>query len=151
MKEQIDEPVFLLDGYCVKNISFSQSSIEPRIIETFGIKADNVVRKKGAVSFDISVKLSGSSFSGSYTFSCFFRINDEKWADDIPGGNSCLVSILFSSVFSFIRQIIFSSTGDSFFPLMLPIIDMRAIDITKGASFSRTVPNEKQMPQRKKG
>lgn len=71
----------------------------------------------------------------SFLFESAFRINDKEWFNELD--DKPLQSILFSVVFPFIREKIFTITSDINQGLFIPTLDLKSIDVSKGIKLNR--------------
>ncbi|VEU79994.1 hypothetical protein [Haploplasma axanthum] len=70
----------------------------------------------------------------SFVFKGEFKINDESWREKI--NNEQALHLFFSVSFPFVRSMINSITDDSRGSIMIPIIDLRGINLEKGIIYT---------------
>ena len=83
----------------------------------------------------INIKLEFENCNvSSFTFSAGYKIFDEQWLENL--NENSIKSLFFSVVFPFIREKINSFCDDSRGGLIIPIIDLRGIDLSNEVIFT---------------
>ncbi len=128
-------PVYDFLGYRLLKVSLFRNGSEDA--EFFKVQVTNPRFLDLFFSFQINIIIKyPNNEESALLFDAGFKINDMKWKEGI-GGDDQLSSILFSVVFPFIREKIFSLTNDNRRPLHIPIIDLRFADLSKGIEFTK--------------
>jgi len=130
-------PPFTFLGYNLAKGTFSRTGSSPLNIIKIMVKAIKPVAGSNVLTFLISADL--TFLNGdvwSLTYSSSFKIIDKEWTEKAEEEN-VLLSVLFSSVFPFIRSSISSMSDDSYGRVDLPIIDLRNNDLSKGIVLKR--------------
>ena len=73
-----------------------------------------------------------------FVFSAGFKINDLEWLEIMA--EQTVVNELFTVVFPFFREKIFAFTSDFRPGVMIPVINLSALDITKKVVFNLNKP-----------
>ncbi len=128
-------PVYDFKGYKLLYTSYSRKKSTP--VEYFIIKTDNSIFDENSKIFEIilevSIKFIDDDIS-KFIFSSEFKINDINWKNQME--KEMLESLSVSVTFPYIREKIYSITDDSRGAFVVPIIDLRNVNLAKGAKFS---------------
>jgi len=135
MTEKNTIPVYDFLGYRILDIKMQRKSVEE--IDYFRVRVQNPLFSGNIFTFQVVASLKfPTDDESSLLFDSGFRINDLKWKKEI-GNDDQLMSIFFSAVFPFIREKIFALTDDNRHPVIIPILDLRCANLTKGIEFTR--------------
>lgn len=125
-------------GYRVRQVSYSVHDNYYPVSIKISIPQSMFDQKTHDFQFLIFVE--GKDANGDsnlfLAFQSFFIINDQKWYDSLKKNNVSLESILFPVVFPFIRQKLMTALEDTNYSPVIPIVDLRGIDLKKGIEIS---------------
>ena len=132
-----NNPVYNFVG--LKFVSCEYYRVKDTEIDYFKIKTfnRNYNNENNLFSFLIDLRLKFENEEESkFTFAVAFIINDKEWKESIP--EDTVEAIFVSSIFPYVREKISSLTDDSRGRFTLPIIDLRTIKLSEGATFTAT-------------
>lgn len=128
-------PVYEFLGYRMLKANYNRQNNNP--LEHFTIKSVKSIFNEEtsvyALLLEVTIKFENDDHS-VFIFDSAFKINDLSWKQQIP--EEQLQSLFVSVMFPFVRGKIYSITEDLRIGIILPIIDLRQIDLSKGAKFS---------------
>ena len=133
-------PVYNFLGFNLLRCSFNRNNGND--IESFGIKITNshFDEINHVHQLGISINLNYGDQNISYfDFSSGYKINNMEWYNSLTINQ--INQTLFAIVFPFIRNMVANITDDSRGRLILPIIDLKNIDLNLGATFTMSYKN----------
>jgi len=128
------KPVYEFTNFRLTDVVYSREENDSPSKTEIKAKITNEKGKYIVLTSIVAITFTGRKVS-ELKFTSSYMINDEKWADDL--GATRLTSVLFSAVFPFIREKIFNITSDSRTPILLPVIDLKNVDISHGVVFEK--------------
>lgn len=132
------KPVYSFDGYHLAFAKYSRN-IGSQINEiNINLENSNFDEQTNLFTMNIKVVINFSLAKEESVFIFFssFVINDLKWMEMIQKEGLILSSILFGTVFPYIRKHINSITDDSIQSINIPIIDIRNTSLEDGIHLS---------------
>ena len=131
----VNFPLYQFLGYKMLESHFYRKTDDT--IKYFTIHVLNNEYHKDSSIYNIFIKLKlkfENCDESTFTFLSGYKINDEKWLNSL--NDNSIKSLFFSVVFPFIREKINSICDDSRGGLIIPIIDLRGIDLSNEVIFT---------------
>ena len=133
----LNMPVYSFLGFNLLKCDFTRISKETVSKFSLKLKGNEYDEDKRIYSIGIQVILKyGKDEQSNFLFNAGFKINDDEWKRSMKDKE--LNQLFLSVVFPFVRKMISDITDDSRGSFIIPIIDLRNIDLDKGLSFINT-------------
>lgn len=117
---------YITGGYLIRKTN---------IIKKIGFKVKKIEHSNNyTIQTEVMIKYRESDES-IFSFISTFKINDLFWAEEL--GEKQLNSILFSVTFPYVRAKIGNLLSESSEPLIIPVLDLRSIDISEWIVLER--------------
>ena len=133
-KNKENRPVYLFIGYRLTEVSLNRITNDS--LDSFGIKLiESEYNEENELyiitsQFNMEFENNDESY---FIFDAAFQINDTNWLSSMT--KKQINSLLFSSVFPYIRQKIHSLTDDYRGSVDIPTMDLRQVDLSDGVTF----------------
>ena len=130
-------PVY--DFLGINLLEANYSRLRPGKVESFAIRIPNhnydSFKKIYVIGILVVLNFENDSKKEStLSFTAGFKINDEEWMKSID--NKQFNSLLLSIAFPYVRKMVNDITDDSRGEFIMPIIDLRSIDLEKGVRYT---------------
>lgn len=135
------KPVYNLLGFVLVKADFIHAGSKP--VEKILFNVDGERYNEETHQLDIFFKVTLNYLEekdSTFLFQAGYVINDLKWYEEIKG---IRFSLLGAVVYPFIRNKIFEFTADSRIGFMLPITDLRTLDMNKGLLLTLKTDEQK--------
>ena len=128
-------PVYQFLGFKMIESHFYRNTDEK--IKKFSVQVFDGDFQKDNSIYNIYARIKlefGGCEESSFIFVAGYKVNDEQWMNELD--ESSIKSLFFSVVFPFIREKINCLCDDNRGGLVIPIIDLRGIDMTNEVVFT---------------
>lgn len=128
-------PVYQFLGFKTIESHFFRNT--DKKIKKFSVQVLNSEYQKENKIYNIYIIIKlefGDCKESSFIFIAGYKINNEQWMNELD--ENTINSLFFSVVFPFIREKINCLCDDTRGGLIIPIIDLRGIDVTKEVVFT---------------
>lgn len=116
-------------GYTLTEAKYVNNYKKDNSYISIEIIGENFSQENKQYSMAIRVASDFDEVESYFVFQAGFMVNDIEWFNDLE--KNAQKSIFFSAVFPFIREKLFAITSNTNLGLLIPVIDMRGVDLEK--------------------
>lgn len=128
----MEKNVYKFLGYKLTHINLNKTQEEVVSEIRIGLKSYNLEKEKLTLQIIVEIDYT-SSKNNSFEFISGFMLEDEQVLEGFNNNDEMVIdtclSILFASVYPFIRECMLSITKDTGNSIVLPVIDCRSISL----------------------
>ena len=132
----INMPVYSFLGFNLLKCNYNRLGKEK--LTNFSLKLKGYDYDENMKIYSIGLKVIlqfGKDEYSTFLFNAGFKINDDAWKNAMKDKD--LNQLFTSVVFPFLRKMISDITDDSRGSFIIPIIDLRNVDLDKGVTFNK--------------